>query len=75
MDRINNNDIVRHFKGKLYQIIANDAYDSEDHDRRLVVYRSLETGIVWVRPYDMFMSEVDREKYPNISQKYRFEKV
>ena len=29
MDRINNNDIVRHFKGKLYQVIANDAYDSE----------------------------------------------
>ena len=75
MDRINNNDIVRHFKGQLYRVMENDAYDSEDLDRRLVVYRSLETGIVWVRPYDMFMSEVDGEKYPNISQKYRFEKV
>ncbi len=75
MDRINNNDIVRHFKGKLYQVIENDAYDNEDHDRRFVVYKSLETGIVWVRPYDMFMSKVDREKYQNISQKYRFEKA
>lgn len=47
---------------------------------KLVVYKALyrddEMGInfsVMARPYDMFMSEVDRDKYPNIKQKYRFE--
>lgn len=49
---------------------------------KLVVYRALykndERGVyfnnVFARPYDMFMEEVDHDKYPNIKQKYRFEK-
>ena len=36
---------------------------------------SVSTGEIWLRPYDMFMSKVDREKYPNVEQEYRFEYV
>ena len=39
-----------------------------------MVYRKLyEDGALWVRPLKMFLEEVDREKYPNAGQKYRFE--
>ena len=42
---------------------------------KYVVYDSMYNGSVWCRHYDMFMSEVDHEKYPDIKQKYRFELV
>ena len=72
--RMQPGDIVRHFKGKRYEILyfAKDSETRED----VVVYRALygEHG-VWVRPKAMFMSEVDREKYPDAAQTYRFERV
>ena len=67
-------DIVRHFKGNPYQILY-FAKDSETH-RDVVVYRALYgEGDVWVRPMEMFFSLVDREKYPDATQEYRFERV
>ena len=39
----------------------------------LVIYRSLDTGKIWARPLEMFTSKVDKEKYPDSKQEYRFE--
>ena len=67
-------DIVRHFKGNFYEILC-FARDSETQDE-VVVNRALygERG-VWVRPKEMFFSPVDRDKYPDAPQAYRFQRV
>lgn len=74
----NQGDIVQHFKREitntvnspneyLYKILCIDEY--------MVVYQALYGQFkIYARPYEMFMSEVDHQKYPDIKQKYRFEK-
>lgn len=68
--------ICLHFKGGKYRVLIPDAHWHEDStliSSLMVVYESLKTHKVCVRPYDMFMSEVDHEKYPDVEQRYRFE--
>ncbi len=63
----------RHFKGNLY-VVEGTATDSET-GQPLVLYRPKAGGGLWARPLGMFLSEVDREKYPAATQKYRFEET
>ena len=64
--------VYKHFKG-IYVIVEDIATHSETGEK-YVVYRELkgETSL-WVRPIDMFLSKVDKEKYPDVKQEYRFE--
>ena len=66
--------VYRHFKGNHY-IVEEVAKHSEDLSE-YVVYRQLYgDGGLYIRPIEMFLSEVDHEKYPDIQQKWRFEEA
>lgn len=80
MRKIKVNGLYKHFKGHIYKVIAlgydSEKYNEENKDKsRVVVYENVDTKEVWVRPYDMFNSKVDKEKYPDINQEYRFEEI
>lgn len=69
----------RHFKNKEY-IVLDIVYDSESNNdeklKKVVIYQALYgEGLKWARPYDIFNSEVDHQKYPEVTQKYRFEEI
>lgn len=67
-------DIVHHFKGNIYEVI--DIAEHTETGEKLVVYRPPHgEGKCWCRPHEMFIGKVDRDKYPDVKQEYRFEKV
>ncbi|MCR5350203.1 MAG: DUF1653 domain-containing protein [Acholeplasmatales bacterium] len=74
MREIKINGIYRHFKGDYY-LVEDIAYDSETKGKMVVYRRLYGDGSLWVRPLEMFLSEVDKNKYPNEKQKYRFELI
>lgn len=61
----------KHFKGGLYKVISFARHT--ETDEVLVIYKGLTNSIIYARPYDMFNSKVDKEKYPEVEQEYRFE--
>lgn len=64
----------KHFKGNVYKVLA--LANHTETNELLVVYQDLNNeGKVWARPIEMFMSKVDKEKYPNCLQEYRFERI
>ena len=72
------NDMVgyryRHFKGAIY-IVKDIAIHSETAEPMVIYTRWDEPSDTWCRPLDMFCSEVDHEKYPEVVQKFRFERM
>ena len=82
-DRLRPGDIIQHFKRELLADPGETDLDQivswarhSESDERYVVYRALYgTQETWVRPYAMFMGEVDRQKYPQVRQRWRFELV
>ena len=66
------NRVYKHFKGDYYLVI--DVVTHSETQEEMVLYQQLYgDGKKYVRPKDMFLSKVDKEKYPNVEQEYRFE--
>lgn len=70
-DRVIVGKVYKHFKGNKVLVIAISRNTERINDVS-VVYEC-EDGRIWNRPYNMFISKVDKEKYPDVDQEYRFE--
>ena len=71
MREVKINGVYRHFKGKYY-IVEDIGIDSETLEEK-VIYRALYgDNKLWIRPLKEFLSKVDKEKYPDVKEEYRF---
>lgn len=74
MNNIKENQIYKHFKGNYYIVIGTGLHTETNED--MVIYKALYSdNKLFVRPLNMFIEKVDKKKYPDINQEYRFELV
>ena len=61
----------KHFKGHIIKVL--EIAKHTETEELMVIYEHQGTNVIWARPYDMFISKVDKEKYPDVEQEYRFQ--
>ena len=67
-------DIYRHFMGNIYQIVT--IAEHTETEEKLVVYQAMYGDFkIYARPLSMFLEKVDKQKYPDVTQEYRFERI
>ena len=64
---------LRHFKGDIMEVLEVGKHSETLEE--MVVYKHQDTNDIWIRPLNMFYDKVDKEKYPDVLQEYRFEEV
>lgn len=64
----------KHFKGNIYKVIEVGIH-SENAGCMVIYVSESDESLVWVRPLEMFLSDVDKLKYPDVKQKLRFEEL
>lgn len=65
--------VYEHFKGHVYKIVC-VGYSASDLSLQ-VVYQDINNDKIWIRDYNEFLSKVDKKKYPDVKQEYRFELI